>query len=401
MTQPLYEQDNRYVRILAGLEQAPTPYLQQFAGLVHFDAISCQMALHYACTSEDTFKVFVKNLTDHGKGIFFGTCMDGAAVYAALIGKKSHLFRADGQVFGEISKSYTDGDSWHEEFGQMISVKLESFERAMDEALVPFGKVTEMLAEAGYELVNTEMFSDYYAKQTAIKLTLEQQAFSFLHRSFVFKRAAPVAKEEVQEVTMPTMEEPKPKVVLKKRIKAKPEEESEPPVLFYGADESKGEYRFMSNMFVAPFEIDGMTFPTVEHYFQWSKAVLFEGKDSESAKKMMKAPRNKEFTEAKSVKALGKKVKDFSDAKWDDVKMAVMEKAVRAKFVNPKHELLPKLLATGDREIGEANPRDKFWGIGTSADTADAKNPKKWKGQNQLGKMLMKLRNEFKESKKD
>lgn len=410
MTQPLYEQDNRYVRILAGLEQAPTPYLQQFAGLVHFDAISCQMALHYACTSEDTFKVFVKNLTDHGKGIFFGTCMDGAAVYAALIGKKSHLFRADGQVFGEISKSYTDGDSWHEEFGQMISVKLESFERAMDEALVPFGKVTEMLAEAGYELVNTEMFSDYYAKQTAIKLTLEQQAFSFLHRSFVFKRAAPVAKaekteektEEVQEVTVPTMEEPKPKVVLKKRIKAKPEEkESEPPVLFYGADESKGEYRFMSNMFVAPFEIDGMTFPTVEHYFQWSKAVLFEGKDSESAKKMMKAPRNKEFTEAKSVKSLGKKVKDFSDAKWDDVKMAVMEKAVRAKFVNPKHELLPKLLATGDREIGEANPRDKFWGIGTSADTADAKNPKKWKGQNQLGKMLMKLRNEFKEAKKD
>jgi ribA/ribD-fused uncharacterized protein len=81
--------------------------------------------------------------------------------------------------------------------------------------------------------------------------------------------------------------------------------------------------------------------------------------------------------------------------------MAVMEKAVRAKFVNPKHELLPKLLATGDREIGEANPRDKFWGIGTSADTADAKNPKKWKGQNQLGKMLMKLRNEFKEAKKD
>lgn len=402
MTTPLYEQDNRYVRILAGLEQAPTPYLQQFAGLVHFDAISCQMALHYACTSEETFKIFMKNLTDHGKGVFFGTCMDGAAVYALLLGKKSNLFRADGQVFGEISKTYTDGDTWHEEFGQMISVKLESFERAMDEALVPFGKVTEMMAAAGYELTSTEMFSDYYAKQTAITLTQEQQAFSFLHRSFVFRRAQP--KEVAAEVNVPVLEEApeKPKVVLKKRIKAKPDvPEGEPPVLFYGADESKGEYRFMSNMFVAPFEIDGMTFPTVEHYYQWSKAVLFEGKDSETAKKMMKPPRNKEYTEAKSVKALGSKVKDFSDAKWDEVKTAIMEKALRAKFVNPTHGLLEKLLATGERPIGEANPRDKYWGIGTSADTADAKNPSKWKGQNELGKLLMALRKEFTEAKKD
>ena len=39
MTQPLYEQDNRYIRILAGLEPAPTPYLQQFAGLKMFDAV--------------------------------------------------------------------------------------------------------------------------------------------------------------------------------------------------------------------------------------------------------------------------------------------------------------------------------------------------------------------------
>ena len=156
----------------------------------------------------------------------------------------------------------------------------------------------------------------------------------------------------------------------------------------------------MSNMFVAPFEVDGMAFPTVEHYFQWSKAMMFEGKDSEHAAKMMKPPRNKEFTEAKSVKALGRKVKDFSPARWDDVKIPIMEKALRAKFVNPKHGLLEKLLATGDRPIGEANPRDKYWGIGTSADTADAKNPAKWKGQNQLGKLLMKLREEFTQAKK-
>jgi ribA/ribD-fused uncharacterized protein len=422
MTQPLYEQKSRYIQILAGLEPAPTPYLQQFAGLKMFDAVSCQMAMHYACTSEETFKVFTKNLVDHGKGVFFGTCMDGAAVYASLLGKKSTLFRADGQVFGEIVKSYTDGDTWREEFGQMISVKLESFERPMDEALVPFGKVTEMLGEAGYELVGTKMFSDHYDQQNSITLTQEHQAFSFLHRSFVFKRGAPKpapkpepVPETIQTVDLPVAappepvaaeapEAPKPKAVRKKLIKAAPtapNEEAVKPVLFFGSDESKGEFRFMSNMFVAPFEIDGMTFPTVEHYFQWSKAMMFEGKDSEHAGKMMKPPRNKEFTEAKSVKALGRKVKDFSPARWDDVKIPIMEKALRAKFINPQHGLLEKLLATGDRPIGEANPRDKYWGIGTSADTADAMNPAKWKGQNQLGKLLMKLRDEFTQAKRE
>ena len=409
MTQPLYEQDNRYIRILAGLEPAPTPYLQQFAGLKQFDSISCQMAMHYACTSEETFKVFTKNLIDHGKGEFFGTCMDGAAVYASLVGKKSSLFRADGQVFGEIVKSYDDGDTWREEFGQMISVKLESFEKPMDEALVPFGKVTDMLAEAGYELVRTTMFADHYAQQTATTLTQEHQAFSFLHRSFVFKRAESVQKVElpVADAAVPEpapAEAPKPPAAIKRKlVKEKPAPQNTevvpPPVLFYGADESKGEFRFMSNMFVAPFKVDDAEFPTVEHYFQWSKAMLFD--DKESADKMMKKTRAGEFTAAKSAKALGRKVKNFSAAKWDEVKIPIMEKAVRAKFVNPEHGLMEKLLATGDVILGEANPRDKYWGIGTSADTADAKNPAKWKGQNQLGKILMKLRDEFKQARAD
>jgi hypothetical protein len=114
---------------------------------------------------------------------------------------------------------------------------------------------------------------------------------------------------------------------------------------------------------------------------------------------MMKKTRGGEFIAAKSVKTLGRKVKNFSDAKWDEVKIPIMEKAIRAKFVNPEHGLMEKLLATGDAIIGEANPRDKYWGIGTSADTTDAKNPAKWKGQNQLGKILMKLREEFKQAK--
>jgi ribA/ribD-fused uncharacterized protein len=170
-------------------------------------------------------------------------------------------------------------------------------------------------------------------------------------------------------------------------------------VFFYGADESKGEYRFMSNMYVAPFEIDGITYPTVEHYFQWSKSKLF--KDEAAATKMLTPPKGKPYVEAKSAKAIGKKVKNFDGTQWNGLapgrgfKDEIMRKAIRAKFTHPKNtELLEKLLATKDRVIAEANPRDSYWGIGTSADTKPAQTGK-WKGQNWLGKMLMELRTEI------
>jgi ribA/ribD-fused uncharacterized protein len=120
--------------------------------------------------------------------------------------------------------------------------------------------------------------------------------------------------------------------------------------------------------------------------------------DEASATKMLTPPKNKTQVEPKTVKALGAKVKDFDQTKWDGAKNEIMEKAVRAKFTHPKNkELLEKLLATKNRPIGEASPRDAYWGIGTSAETSVAKNPAKWKGQNMLGKLLMALRKEFRE----
>jgi hypothetical protein len=83
----LLEQDNRYIKMLDKREPAPTEYLQKFVGLTEFDVISCQMAMHYACASEETFRTFVGNLTRMGKGMFFGTCMDGKAVYSSPPGQ--------------------------------------------------------------------------------------------------------------------------------------------------------------------------------------------------------------------------------------------------------------------------------------------------------------------------
>jgi ribA/ribD-fused uncharacterized protein len=77
-----------------------------------------------------------------------------------------------------------------------------------------------------------------------------------------------------------------------------------------------------------------------------------------------------------------------------------MEKAVRAKFVQHP-ELRKELMATEEKIIGKADPRDTYWGIGTSMDLEKAKFPSKWRGQNKLGRMLMALRNTFKSEASD
>jgi ribA/ribD-fused uncharacterized protein len=69
---------------------------------------------------------------------------------------------------------------------------------------------------------------------------------------------------------------------------------------------------------------------------------------------------------------------------WDDVNLDVMLRCVRPKFLRDPG-LKEKLLATGDRLLQEGLPaKDKFWGIGTDG-----------KGRNELGKILMRVRQEL------
>jgi ribA/ribD-fused uncharacterized protein len=419
---PLFEQEDKYMPILSGKETAPTEYLSQFEGLSKFDAISCQFALHYACQSEEIFRQFAQNIEKYGKNIFFGTCSDGQSIYSLLLGKKTHLFNNNKQLVGEYTKQYMDKDTWSEEFGLPVKVMLESFEKPAIEYLVPFGKVTDIMKEYGYELVDTKLFSELYTQQTSRTLTQEQQTFSFLNRTFVFRRMTRSEKKEAveereaqpekeeaekrnetseedlkksdqtekneQETEEQKIEEVKPK---RRKLRKEPEPEQE-VVLFHGADESKGEYRNFSNGSQHPIDMDGEKFATVEHYFQAMKAKEF--KDDEIYNKILKAKT------PKAAKALGKKVKNFVTEVWDGKRDEVMEKAIRAKFVQHP-ELRKELQATGDKLIGEADPRDTYWGIGTSMDLEKAKSPSKWRGQNKLGKILMALRNTFNSEAKE
>jgi len=406
MTQPLLEQDNRYLRILSGKESPSTSYLEKFAGKTTFDVVSCQFAIHYACESEESFRVFAQNIDKHCEKVFFGTCMDGQEVYSLLLGKKSTMFRSGKSVWGEITKEYADGEAWVEEFGKSIVVRLESFEKPQKEYLVPFGKVVDLMAEYGFELMDTSLFDDTsIAKMT--NLEKDQKTFSSLHRAFAFKRgikkrmeikeededempglevdpeaaAANKALEEAEAKAKETGEKPK-----KKRISKKKEPDGPEPALFFMGNEGLTQFRGFENGYDAKIVVDGVTFPTVEHYYQLSKAKFFGDADAE--KKIMKTP------SSKSVKTYGKKVKNFDEEKWNERKVEAMRIGLRAKF-SQHPELKDLLLSTKDRSIGEADPRDKYWSIGTGADTAKAKDPSKWPGKNMLGKLLTELRDEF------
>lgn len=388
MTEPLYDQESPKFKILKGEETGTTTYLSAFEKLNKFDYSSSQFNIHYACGSEEIFRTFVQNVSLHTKKSFFGTCMDGQAVYSLLISKDSHIFTDGRNVGGEFTKKYEDKESWSEEFGMEIIVALESFERPQKEYLVPFKKVQEIFQENGFELRESILFSEFYTQQTKV-LTQEQQSYSFLHRTFIFDKKEPIIESEPKHIPNDDVEKlelsEKPKRKLKK--KGGSEIQLQQPILFHAAGEDKGPYRTFSNMAEYPVQIEDKRYPTVEHYFQAMKAQTFN--DKEILQQILETP------SAKAVKALGKKVKNFIKEKWDSERLDVMKRGVRAKFVQHP-EIQKQLIETGNKQIGDADARDLFWGIGTSENTDKSKYPEKWKGQNQLGKIMMALRDEFK-----
>ena len=69
----------------------------------------------------------------------------------------------------------------------------------------------------------------------------------------------------------------------------------------------------------------------------------------------------------------------------NEEKLCLMEKLLRLKIEQNPY-VLKKLLETKDYLIVEDSPKDSYWGWGPNRD-----------GENQLGKILMKLRKEYKD----
>jgi len=114
-------------------------------------------------------------------------------------------------------------------------------------------------------------------------------------------------------------------------------------------------------------------------YMMYSKAVLFN--DPDTAAEIMKT------MNPSTQRALGRKVRNFTDVTWAENRSRIVEEGSYWKFKKDPS----RLLETGDREMVEASPRDRIWGIGFGPKNADAGKRDKW-GMNLLGKALMEAR---------
>jgi ribA/ribD-fused uncharacterized protein len=141
---------------------------------------------------------------------------------------------------------------------------------------------------------------------------------------------------------------------------------------------------FFRQCFGARFEIDGIYYPTVEHYTMISKARLFEDIDAEQNILNSKQHPN-EATQ------IGRRIKGFNEKIWIEHCSNILIRGNLAKFA--QNELLKEfILSTKNLVIAEANPEEQILGIGLTADNPDAKNPYKWRGLNLLGFALMEVR---------
>lgn len=137
-------------------------------------------------------------------------------------------------------------------------------------------------------------------------------------------------------------------------------------IKFYKVNDDFG---FLSNF--APYQIfiDGLIWPSSEHYFQAAKFF-----NEEIRAKI------RQLNSAMDAATEGRKRSNNIREDWDEIKIDVMRRAIKAKFFQ-HHDIMQKLLATGEAKLIEHTINDNFWGDGGNGT-----------GKNMLGVLLMELR---------
>lgn len=133
----------------------------------------------------------------------------------------------------------------------------------------------------------------------------------------------------------------------------------------------------------SPFTIDGIEYNCTEQYMMAKKALMFN--DIEAYSKIMASDQPWEQ------KQYGREVKGFKREHWEKYCRKIVFDANYAKFTqNP--DMKKELLATGKREIVEASPEDRIWGIGLHESDPRCLDKTQWDGTNWLGEAIMEVR---------
>lgn len=149
-------------------------------------------------------------------------------------------------------------------------------------------------------------------------------------------------------------------------------------------------YRWLSNFWqLDKFVYDNITFETVENFYVAMKVnrnhkTSVRINQNEIATHEVNSREYISTLAPNHAKVFGRTLTLRHD--WDEIKLDVMEFALKIKFNQPKMKEL--LLATRDIEIIELNRwGDVYWGVNL-----------KGEGDNNLGKIIMRIREELKKT---
>jgi hypothetical protein len=179
-----------------------------------FDVCSCMFSIHYFFKSEDTLDIYLNNVSSLLKkdGTFFCTFMDGKRIEDEINanggdmieGLKNTEVGLNKVPIWAIIRRYNKDTI--DKYNKKIDVFIESTNKFIPEYLVSYDLLVEKCKSYNLELVESELFSEYFnkikseipqdddEKNSLHKIVIEldkdpvQKKFSFFNRWCIFKK---------------------------------------------------------------------------------------------------------------------------------------------------------------------------------------------------------------------
>lgn len=151
-------------------------------------------------------------------------------------------------------------------------------------------------------------------------------------------------------------------------------------VLFFSKND------MMSNFYPKRFKHQKHYFSNSEQAFMWRKAIFF--KDYEIAHQILTKAKHPNYA-----KSLGRKVKNYDDDQWSNIRYEIMKEIVKDK-ISQFDDLKEFIKSNKDKTFVEASPYDNIWGVKLSKNDNKILDPSNWKGQNLLGEVYNDLKME-------
>ena len=154
---------------------------------IPFDVVSAMFCFHYFFENEQTFNTIIHSIKVNIKpgGIFLGTIFDGNSLLNLKLPDSDNIELSD---IGDLrfKLHFYQNDTSKPIFGNKFSIFIKDtvLDKPMDEYIVHFNSFVELMNSNGFELIDSQMFENFYKFKTLNSL---QKKVSFLYRTFVFK----------------------------------------------------------------------------------------------------------------------------------------------------------------------------------------------------------------------